>query len=399
MLTELSAKFGITLPASLVEELEAHSRKQKEQSFFLRLMNIDEIVEVADFVSEMEVYQDILPLWTDDHSNYIGLYVGGACKYRICYINHEETDVSPAFRSIASFIQRMELYPDLDWHELRKDYPSEAESGTAEMDEDLTCIAELELFLASNPSISDDVRCQSIFSIMALTPKSHLDSLLVYLEDEDMFVQERACEIFGFHCYMPAREQLIEVSNNGMHNGKLAAKNALAKIREKQAKDLNHGLFHHFAAVANTLNKRFNISPLLYGSLGLEALTKIPLYPEDIDLLIPLTFIRERWEELQSELEHQGYELIDRDEHEFSNGQHKIGFSHIEDLEEYAAIDSNDIEQRNYKGATFKLLNLEQYHRVYSRSLQDGYRIDTRGKKDAEKIKLIKGLLRAKKHT
>jgi hypothetical protein len=235
MLTELFDRFGITLPASLVEELEAHSRKQKEQSFFLKIMNADEIIEVADFLSEMEVYQDIIPLWTDDHSNYIGLYVGGACQYRICYINHEETDVSPAFRSIASFIQRIELHPDLDWHDLKKGYPSEAESGTAEMDEDLICIAELELFLASNPSISDDVRCQSIFSIMALTPKLHLDSLLVYLEDEDMFVQERACEIFGFHCYIPAREQLIEVSKNGMHNGKLAAKNALAKIREKQA--------------------------------------------------------------------------------------------------------------------------------------------------------------------
>lgn len=47
-----------------------------------------------------------------------------------------------------------------------------------------------------------------------------------------MYVQERTCEIIGFHRYLPAREKLIEVSINGMHNGKLAAKRALARMRE-----------------------------------------------------------------------------------------------------------------------------------------------------------------------
>ncbi|MEY8744400.1 HEAT repeat domain-containing protein [Bacillales bacterium AN1005] len=202
-------------------------------------MEIEEVIEMADFMSEMEVYQGIIPLWTDDHSNYIGLQVQGACQYRISYINHEETDVSPGFRSVQSFISKLEQHPSYDWDELNKDYPSDIEISHAEMDEDLRCIDELNKFISSNQQIDDDIRCQYIFSIMALTPKRNLDSLIKYLDDEDMYVQERACEILGFHRYIPARDKLVEVSTNGMHNGKLAAKRALARIREEAEEHFN----------------------------------------------------------------------------------------------------------------------------------------------------------------
>lgn len=238
MFIDLFNRLSITLPIVLIEELETHYKKQKDQDYLLRLMEPDEVIEMADILSEMEVYQDIIPLWTDDHSNYIGLQVQGACQYRISYIDHEETDVSPGFRSVSSFIAELEQHPSFYWDELKKDYPSDIEISHAEMDEDLRCIDELNQLICSNQQIDDDIRGQCIFSIMALTPKRNLDSLLKYLDDEDMFVQERACEILGFHRYIPARDKLIEVSTNGMHNGKLAAKRALARIREE-----NQGAF------------------------------------------------------------------------------------------------------------------------------------------------------------
>ncbi|MDR6726906.1 hypothetical protein J2W91_005431 [Paenibacillus amylolyticus] len=239
MFIELFNRLSITLPIVLIEELETHYKKQKDQDYLLRLMEFEEVIEMAELLSEMKVYQDIIPLWTDDHSNYIGLKVQGACKYRINYIDHEETDVSPGFRSVRSFIAELEQHPSFYWDELKKDYPSDIEISDAEMDEDLRCIDELNKLISSNPLIDDDIRCQYIFSIMALTPKRNLDSLIPYLDDEDMYVQERACEILGFHRYLPARDKLIEVSTNGMHNGKLAAKRALARIREE-----NQGAFY-----------------------------------------------------------------------------------------------------------------------------------------------------------
>lgn len=232
MFIDLFKRLSVTLPIELVEELETHYKRQKEQKFFLRLMELDEIVELTDFMSKMEVYQDIIPLWTDDNSNYIGLYIQGACKYRISYINHEETDLSPGFRYISSFITKLELHPNLDWDELKKDYPSGIEISSTEIDEDLRSIDKLNNLKSSNQLINDDIRCQYILSIMALTPKRYLDTLIQYLDDEDMYVQERACEIIGFHRYNLAREKLLEVSINGMHNGKLAAKRALERIRE-----------------------------------------------------------------------------------------------------------------------------------------------------------------------
>ncbi len=238
MFIDLFNRLSITLPIALVEELETHNKKQKDQIYFLRLMEFEEIIELADFISEIEVFQDIIPLWTDNNSNYVGLHIQGACKYRVSYINHEKTDLSPGFRSISSFITELEQHPNFDWHELKKDYPSESEISRTEIDEDLSCIEELNTLISSNPLINDDIRCQYIFSIMALTPKRYLDSLIKYLDDEDMYVQERACEIIGFHRYIPAREKLIEVSKNGMHNGKLAAKRALSRIRGKQKEEI-----------------------------------------------------------------------------------------------------------------------------------------------------------------
>ncbi|MBY0117961.1 MULTISPECIES: HEAT repeat domain-containing protein [Paenibacillus] len=234
MFADLYNRRGITLPATIVEELEVHLQKQKDYKFFLRLMQRDEIVESLDDMAGIEVYHNMIPLWTDDHSNYIGLHVEGACQYRISYISHEETDIAPAYRSAGSFIRELERNPHQDWDELKKDYPSDIELSRDQMNEDLSCIHELNDVIESDPRLNEDVRCQYIYCIMALTPQSHLDSLMKYIDDEDMYVQERACQIMGFHRYTPAREKLVEVSKKGMHNGKLAAKRALAKMREQR---------------------------------------------------------------------------------------------------------------------------------------------------------------------
>ncbi|ACT04232.1 SMI1/KNR4 family protein [Paenibacillus sp. JDR-2] len=230
MINELIEKLNITLPREGLEALEFHHKKQKNQSFFLRLMDVEEILEVVDYMSDIEVLQGLVPLWTDDNSNYICVHVQGACKYKVSYMNHEETDLSPRFRSIRSFIDELESNSASDWDELKKDYPSETDNRL-ESEEDLKCISDLNALIGSNEELSDELRCQSIFAILALTPKDHLDSIVKYLDDEDMYVQERACEIIGHHRYLPAKDKLTEVSEFGMHNGKMAAQQTLAKLR------------------------------------------------------------------------------------------------------------------------------------------------------------------------
>ena len=49
-------------------------------------------------------------------------------------------------------------------------------------------------------------------------------------------------------------------------------------------------LYDEFIEIAKNLNAELNIIPVLYGSLGLEKVTGVEFSPQDIDILVPLTF-------------------------------------------------------------------------------------------------------------
>ena len=141
---------------------------------------------------------------------------------------------------------------------------------------------------------------------------------------------------------------------------------------------------------AKIISDKFGIEPLLYGSVGLEYLTKENLGSDDIDILIPEIFIKERWDEFKNFLENCGYALFDENEHTFEKGGVYYSYAKIDDLFDFAGIKISEIETLEENGACFKILSLEQYLKVYLASAKDGYRINTRKKKDFEKIEFIK---------
>lgn len=133
----------------------------------------------------------------------------------------------------------------------------------------------------------------------------------------------------------------------------------------------------------------FGITPLLYGSLGLEFLTGVNLNADDIDILIPQVYIKEKWEEFKDALQKNGYELIDEHEHTFCKDGVCYSYASIEELYSFAGILLYQIEVKTIDGISFRLLSLEQYLTVYQKSSKDGYRVNVRNKKDKEKIKFI----------
>jgi len=151
--------------------------------------------------------------------------------------------------------------------------------------------------------------------------------------------------------------------------------------------------FNLFLENARLLLDKFGIVSLLYGSLGLEYLTGYVLGADDIDILVPLVFITERWHEFKALLEAQGYVLADEHEHTFVRDGVAYSYADIEDLEPFAGIRMKDIEMREADGVRFLLLSLEQYLAVYKQSSKDGYRVDVRQKKDADKIRFIESKL------
>ena len=144
-----------------------------------------------------------------------------------------------------------------------------------------------------------------------------------------------------------------------------------------------------FMRNAKLLHELFEIEPLMYGSLGLEYLTGDDLNADDIDILIPKEFLLEGWDEFKSMLECDGYVLIDEHEHTFEKDGIHYSYAQIETMEPFAGIPVEEIQTEEKDGVRFKLLSLEQYLKVYTASAKDGYRVNTRHKKDHEKIALI----------
>ena len=145
-----------------------------------------------------------------------------------------------------------------------------------------------------------------------------------------------------------------------------------------------------FCKLAERINAKFNIKPLLYGSLGLQMLVDEPLNADDIDVLVPLEYLGEKWELLCALMGEEGYALIDLHEHTFLKDETKISFAKIDDLKEYAGIDLSKASVIIQNNAEFMLLNLSQYLNVYVKSSEDSYRRNKNNSKDFEKIAIIK---------
>ena len=151
--------------------------------------------------------------------------------------------------------------------------------------------------------------------------------------------------------------------------------------------------FDLFFENTRLLSDKLGVVSLLYGSLGLEYLTGEALGSDDIDILVPCVFITERWHEFKALLEAQGYVLVDEHEHTFARDSVAYSYADIEDLESFAGINTEDIEMHEADGVHFLLLSLEQYLAVYQKSSKDGYRVNVRQKKDADKIRFIESKL------
>lgn len=146
-------------------------------------------------------------------------------------------------------------------------------------------------------------------------------------------------------------------------------------------------LFPLFLETAELLHRQFGFLSLLYGSVGLEWLTGASFHADDIDILIPEHYVTgESWHVLFDCLTQHGYCLTDLREHTFYKNGVAYAFAGVEGLAEFAGIDPQAIAVRSAEGVPFLLLSLEQYLRVYERSVQDGYRIHIRKKKDAQKL-------------
>ncbi len=148
-----------------------------------------------------------------------------------------------------------------------------------------------------------------------------------------------------------------------------------------------------FLQIARKLNEKLGITPLLFGSLGLEQRLGENLNADDIDVLIPEEYLDEKWDMLIEVMEGLGYSLYDVHEHAFEKDEVSAAFASIENLVPFANVDITRIPVVDEDNVRYYLLELEDYLKVYTASSKDGYRRDTKNKNDMEKIELIRRAL------
>ncbi|MGM0890697.1 MAG: hypothetical protein ACQEW5_28180 [Bacillota bacterium] len=152
-------------------------------------------------------------------------------------------------------------------------------------------------------------------------------------------------------------------------------------------------LYKEFISVSRNLNQQLDIVPVLYGSLGLGKVTKVDFSPQDIDILVPLTFLEEKWKIFKYTMEQLDYTMVDLNEHEFIKNDIKIGFAFTEDLLEFADVDYKNLNVFQDNGAKYHLLTISDYLKVYNKSFQDGYRRTKNNNKDLNKLEILNNLV------
>lgn len=144
-----------------------------------------------------------------------------------------------------------------------------------------------------------------------------------------------------------------------------------------------------FLHIAKILNKKLNVVPLLFGSLGLEQRLHTNLNADDIDVLIPEMFLNDKWSSIVDIMSENGYSLYDIHEHAFEKNGLSAAFASIESLVSFAGVDLEKIPVMEEDGIQYLLLDLQDYLKVYTASLKDGYRKNVKNKNDRQKIDLI----------
>lgn len=230
LFNQIATFFNISLPQEMMNAFKNPIYLQHKNDFLIRLLSFEEAMEVYLYLHEDVNISEVFPLWTDDNSNYVGVYMLGPLTGKVCFIDHEEIDLSPVYPRVQTIIKALLESPKSDWYELPRYYPcSKENTDKLQLKQDVQTINELKNLL-KNDELNEAKRTQYLFSIMALTPRAQLHEILPLLDDSDMWVQERAAEILGFHRYVPASEKLNWVKEHGQHNGKLAAELALKRI-------------------------------------------------------------------------------------------------------------------------------------------------------------------------
>ena len=232
-------KLDCRFPEDLLVLYQDHNGMPASKEWLpMRLMSLEEVIDFHKVV--LEYGWDLWGLrifWTDDNSNYAGLYITGPLAGKVCWIDHGEIDPTPVYASVRSFLrtQLEALSEEIDWDEFPRDYPALQPSSDPEriaQDEQI-----LQTLWPLYEASDEDEHIYNAYCILALTPFGQIDTLLAFTYDPDSEIQARVCDILGQRRYEPAIDRIAEIVRHGAYpNGPGAAIRALGSIGSEAAR-------------------------------------------------------------------------------------------------------------------------------------------------------------------
>jgi hypothetical protein len=183
----------------------------------MRPMPIEEILRMSPIINEQAegsgCWQDsILWLFTDDHSNYYGLYTQGPCAGFGARIQHDDWDLSPSHRDatelLEALIGALERDRFADVHDVPRTFPRTRPSPAHEADELDRALEFRALMEATDEELE---RAAAAGCFLALLPFDQTERAVELFDDPDMVVQERAAALLGSRRWIrgvPALERL-----------------------------------------------------------------------------------------------------------------------------------------------------------------------------------------------
>lgn len=212
-------------------DIQELSKFQSRDGF--KLLKDKEFNQIDKFFRQFPVYSNLIPLLTDGNSNYWCVYIDNEMHGMICYCSHEEVSLEPRFRNTTSLLTAINKNTAAyDFHELPLnafDFPSFEDTDSTYKYKDL--VEKLKHNLAIEKD--EDIRQQLAFSIIVLSSVEDIEAnIYPLLADENMYIQERAIQILGFHKYKPAKEKLIALKKTAMPNGQTAIGIALKNMTQ-----------------------------------------------------------------------------------------------------------------------------------------------------------------------
>ncbi|MGA2851053.1 MAG: hypothetical protein ABSE46_18785 [Terracidiphilus sp.] len=165
-------------------------------------------------------------LWTDDNSNYCGVYTDGLLQGFLTVLDHEDQILTPAFRSVARFMEQVLVQatdgedPAYDISQLDREIP-ELTSCADHLDKEELLATNLKRLYLDEA----DKGLRRLYAIcsICLTPFSSTSTVLSFLDDADWQIGPAAIRLLEIRRYVEAVELMETLAReSGTHRGAAA---------------------------------------------------------------------------------------------------------------------------------------------------------------------------------